>query len=387
MQKQFEKNSIIFLQSEGRGHITQAFSLQEILNQQNIGVCAIIIRSTTKKQTIQLLKKRFHCDFIYIESYEFFKGKNGKSVNLMHTAIDALFKFPKIIISTLKLHHVLKKINFELIFNFYEPACVFYNFIARKKSQTISIAHQNIYLHPDFTFPKKKLLNALFLKYYTKFVASSSQYKIALSFYPLSNITQKNLVVTGPLLRNKIKVIEPENENFILVYLAYNEFLEDIIQWHNKNQNTTIHCFTDKHGINGVENLNNNFFVHSIDEDSFINHLGRCKGVVSTAGFESVCEALYLGKPVMMVPIPKHFEQYCNAIDAQKSEAGIASKDYEINKLLDYIELNTDIKKNSNFKTFTDYGDHLIINVIRLIIYKQSKYLINLEDNIKKIHA
>jgi uncharacterized protein (TIGR00661 family) len=387
MQRKFEKNGVIFLQSEGRGHITQAFSLQEILNQQDIGINAIIIRSTTKKQTIQLLKKRFHCDFIFIESYEFFKGKNGKSVNLIHTTIDALFKFPKIIISSFKLKRALKKTSFDIIFNFYEPACTFYNFIARKKNMTISIAHQNIYLHPSFNFPKNNVLNALFLKYYTKFVSWSSQYNVALSFYPLSNIAKNNLVVTGPLLRNRIKEMSSEHEDFILVYLAYNEFLEDIIQWHNKNQNTTIHCFTDKHGVSGVEKLSDTFYLHSIDEDSFIEHLGKCKGLVSTAGFESVCEALYLNKPVMMVPIPKHFEQYCNAIDAQKAEAGIASKNYEIGKLLDYLQLNADIKKNSNFRTFTDYGDHLIINLIRLIIYRQSKYLIHLEDNIKKIHA
>jgi UDP-N-acetylglucosamine:LPS N-acetylglucosamine transferase len=139
MQRKFEKNGIIFLQSEGRGHITQAFSLQEILNQQDIGVSAIIIRSTTKKQTIQLLKKRFHCDFIFIESYEFFKGKNGKSVNLIHTALDALLKLPKILISSFKLNKTLKKINFDIIFNFYEPACTYYNFIARKKNMGSSI--------------------------------------------------------------------------------------------------------------------------------------------------------------------------------------------------------------------------------------------------------
>ena len=39
-------------------------------------------------------------------------------------------------------------------------------------------------------------------------------------------------------------------------------------------------------------------------------HLG-CKAYASTAGFESVCEAMYLGKPILMVPA--HIEQDCNA--------------------------------------------------------------------------
>jgi uncharacterized protein (TIGR00661 family) len=383
----YEKQSIIYLQSEGRGHITQAFSLQELLHQQNIGVSAIIIRNTTSKQTLLLLKKRFYCPFIFIESYEFFKSKKGKSVNLFHTGIDAFFKFPKILISSFKLKKELKKIHYDIAFNFYEPACFYHNLLSGDRHKTISIAHQNIYLHDAFHFPKKNYFNAKFLKLYTYLVAASSKYKIALSFYPLSNVTSKNLVVTGPLLRNRIKVLEPENENFILVYLAYSSLLEDIIHWHNKNQNTIIHCFTDKQGINGVEKLNDHFYLHSIDEDSFIDHLSKCKGVVTTAGFESVCEAMYLGKPVMMVPIANHFEQYCNAIDAQKAEAGIAATSYNIQILLDYIETNNDKVKNRNFRNFTNQSEHIIINLIRLIVNKQNKFNVNLEGQFKEIHA
>lgn len=49
--------------------------------------------------------------------------------------------------------------------------------------------------------------------------------------------------------------------------------------------------------------------------------MGGCKAYLTTAGFESVCEALYLGKPVLMVPV--HVEQECNAWDAQKVGAGV----------------------------------------------------------------
>jgi uncharacterized protein (TIGR00661 family) len=387
MTKQFDKYGIIFLQSEGRGHITQAMALQEILNQQNIGVSALVIRRTTRKTAIQFLKKRFHCEFLFIESYEFFKGKNGKSVNLLHTGIDALLKLPKILISIFKLRKTLKKIPYDIIFNFYEPACTFYNLFFREQQKTISIAHQNSYLHPDFRFPKKHFFNALFLKYYTKLTAALSAYKIALSFYPLSNLSKTNLVVTGPLLRNKLKDLDTSDDNFILVYLAYNNYLEDIIQWHNKHQDISIHCFTDKKGVAGTEALNDKFFVHSIDENSFLQYLSKCSGVVTTAGFESVCEALYLDKSVMMVPIANHFEQHCNAIDAQKVEAGIAAAHYDISQLLNYLTTLSKDKKNNNFRTFTDQSEHIIINIVRLILYKEKKISVNLEANTRKIHA
>jgi len=50
--------------------------------------------------------------------------------------------------------------------------------------------------------------------------------------------------------------------------------------------------------------------------------MAACKGLLCTAGFESVCEAMYLGKPVVMVPIAGQYEQACNALDGEQSGAG-----------------------------------------------------------------
>ena len=61
------------------------------------------------------------------------------------------------------------------------------------------------------------------------------------------------------------------------------------------------------------------------------------KGLVSTAGFESVCEAMYLGKPVFLVPVEGHFEQYCNARDAHKAGAGIFDSGFNIDTFVRYV--------------------------------------------------
>jgi hypothetical protein len=50
--------------------------------------------------------------------------------------------------------------------------------------------------------------------------------------------------------------------------------------------------------------------------------MAACKGLLCTAGFESVCEAMYLGKPVLMVPVAGQYEQACNALDGEQSGAG-----------------------------------------------------------------
>lgn len=60
--------------------------------------------------------------------------------------------------------------------------------------------------------------------------------------------------------------------------------------------------------------------------------MANCRAYASTAGFESICEAMYLGKPVLMVPA--HIEQDCNAYDAMIAGAGIIGDSFELESLL-----------------------------------------------------
>ena len=46
---------------------------------------------------------------------------------------------------------------------------------------------------------------------------------------------------------------------------------------------------------------------------------------------------MYLGKPVLMIPVEGQYEQSCNAIDAVNAGAGISDSTFDISKLLDYI--------------------------------------------------
>ena len=75
---------------------------------------------------------------------------------------------------------------------------------------------------------------------------------------------------------------------------------------------------------------------YQLDDVEFLRQMAGCKAYASTAGFESICEAMYLGKPIMMVPA--HIEQDCNAYDASLSGAGIVSNDFELERLLEFAE-------------------------------------------------
>jgi uncharacterized protein (TIGR00661 family) len=62
----------------------------------------------------------------------------------------------------------------------------------------------------------------------------------------------------------------------------------------------------------------------AIDERRFVEDLASCDAVVSTAGNQLVGEALYLGKPMLVLPEARNFEQAVNAHFLEQSGAGWA---------------------------------------------------------------
>ena len=87
----------------------------------------------------------------------------------------------------------------------------------------------------------------------------------------------------------------------------------------------------------------------------------NCMGYASTSGFESVCEAMYLNKPILMVPTGGHFEQLCNSLDASRAGAGIVCKSFELNRLLDYIPGHL---KNEQFGSWIKNAESIFLKLI-----------------------
>ena len=86
-----------------------------------------------------------------------------------------------------------------------------------------------------------------------------------------------------------------------------------------------------------MERIDDTLTFHQLDGTKYLRMMQTCRALVSTAGFESVCEAMYLGKPVLMVPVPRHFEQACNAIDGVLAGAGASCRTFDLSVLNDFL--------------------------------------------------
>jgi uncharacterized protein (TIGR00661 family) len=72
-----------------------------------------------------------------------------------------------------------------------------------------------------------------------------------------------------------------------------------------------------------------------IDEQRFIEDLATSEAVVSTAGNQLVGEALYLGKPLLVMPEEWNFEQSVNAYFLERTGAGWAERRPLTSRLVD----------------------------------------------------
>ena len=95
--------------------------------------------------------------------------------------------------------------------------------------------------------------------------------------------------------------------------------------------------------------------------------MSGCKAYATTGGFESVCEAMYMQKPVMMVPT--HIEQECNVMDAIRSGAGVTANEFDLDKLLEYIPT---YKKTKEFQYWTRTAESLFMYELTRIEYETS---------------
>ena len=110
--------------------------------------------------------------------------------------------------------------------------------------------------------------------------------------------------------------------------------------------------------VDRIYDLLPNLIVYPLSDIQFMNDIASCKGIMMSSGFESVCEAKYLNKPCLLVPIENHYEQLCNAFDAEKSFAGKYSETFDLMKLMIYIE---EYNKNNDFKYWIESSKDKLI--------------------------
>jgi uncharacterized protein (TIGR00661 family) len=262
-----------------------------------------------------------------------FKYKNSRAVNNTATLLGVLANLPKYARLVRQFDDLVRAAQPDVIINFFEPIAALYALTRRQRPPVVAIGHQFMFQHPGYVHTPQLWKQLLSMRVYTWLLGARAT-KLALSLYAAPDLPAKRIIVGPPILRRQLFQLQANPAgDFTLVYLLNHGYAEQIIRWSDAHPGTRLHCFYDKPGAPAEEAHSSALTFHKLDGDKFMKMMAECRNVVCTAGFESVSEAAWLGKPLFLVPVENHVEQQVNAIDAQQFGIAIAEKTFNLDRL------------------------------------------------------
>jgi uncharacterized protein (TIGR00661 family) len=289
-----------------------------------------------------------------------FVFKNNKAVNLPGTVASVVRHLPVYWRALKRLDDIVRELQPDVIVNFFEPLTGIYAMTRRKRPPVVAVGHQFMFEHPRYIRPQGLRAQRWGMKWFVRIVGAAST-RVALSFYEAPDSPAKSLTVCPPILRRRLFELQPNPEGkFVLLYLLNHGYAEQIISWHRRNAETVLHCFYDKPGAPAEFRHSDTLTFHQLDGEKFLRMMADCRAVVCTAGFESVSEAVYLGKPLFMVPVENHVEQQINALDAVDCGFGLTDKTFNLDRLKEL----PDRVPNERLRSWVAKADAVLLRAI-----------------------
>jgi uncharacterized protein (TIGR00661 family) len=347
--------------------MTQALALQEILYRAGYTICHVLIGKTETREIPEYFLRKVRAPVSVIPNPELVTGPDGKAVSVFHTVFRNLRNLHRYLAAVRRIHHTVIETTPDVIVNFYSLLAGVYSGVYRPEVPVISVAHQYIMDHPGFQFPPGHRVARMLIQLYTRVTAARSVKKLALSFYPLPDSPRCRVAVVPPLLRTELFTLPSRQVgDYFVGYLLNSGYRDEVIAWHDRNSGVRVHCFLDDPDGGGAASVADGLTMHAINDQAFLRLMAGCRGVICTSGFETVCEALYLDKPVVVVPVGGHFEQLLNALDAERASAAICDRRFALDQFFNHTEASR--RPTREFRAWVDLAGAKILDQLEGVI-------------------
>ena len=370
---------LFIIQGEGRGHLTQSIALRQMLMDAGHEVVGVMVGKSPARQLPDFFLRQMKLPIYPFESPNFLPTAKNKQVCLPRSLVYNILRMPKYLRSMHYIQQVIRESDVDVVVNFYELLTGLTYLVYRPSAVLVCVAHQYLFLHPDFEFPRANRLSLFSLRLFTRLTAIGATKRLALSFRKMREVPQRGIVVVPPLLRRVLFDLRPSKGDYLHGYLLNSGFSEEIRDWHSRHPAVAMRFFWDKKDAQEVTKIDDRLSFHRLDDQLFLHYMAGAKAYATTAGFESVCEAMYLGKPILMVPT--HIEQICNAFDAQRSGCCAVADQFDLDALLAISERQID---PSFFRHWVQQASWLILREFREdLLRSDSAY--SLWDNLSAV--
>jgi len=305
---------------EGRGHASRSRILIHYLRQHGHEV-----RIIAGGKAYTILSKDFD-SVLQIESPKvFYKGNQVRIIfTLLHTLFQTISRTP---VSFLKIRHLLKKLQPDLLITDAEPIGYF---AARlSKIKRISIDNPSALLYRRCPKKIRDYPAWLFLFFALKLSLFGADKHIIYDFFD-EQINDPRVLFIKPLIQFGIRRQQSTSGKHIFVYQTSPSFTVLFNSLRRFNETFIIYGFNK-------ERTDGNLIYKRFNEDEFYHDISAAKAVIVNGGFTVISEALYLKKPIFSVPIRHQFEQLFNAQCIERMGVGISQRTFSEEDLGDFL--------------------------------------------------
>ncbi|NBC26358.1 MAG: hypothetical protein GVY08_05830 [Bacteroidetes bacterium] len=280
-------NILYGIQGTGHGHISRA---REILPALSRSASVDVLLSGTNCQM-----KLSNLEISYRRGVSLTYDSNG-GVSYLKTAL----QFDPI--TFLKDIHSLDLDQYDLVVSDYEPISSWAAMKAGKRC--IGLSHQAAFLSDRTPRPARtSLLAEQVLRHF-------APCHKAIGFH----FIKYDSFVEGPIIRREVRELRPSTDDHVTVYLPAFDH-ETLLSVFTQCMQVKWHVFSP---LCDTTYTRKNVTVHPVGNESFLKSLESSLGVMTSAGFETCAESIYLGKKLMVLPIKNQYEQLCNAAALDK---------------------------------------------------------------------
>jgi uncharacterized protein (TIGR00661 family) len=185
--------------------------------------------------------------------------------------------------------------------------------------------HQQVLTHTRYEVPGRYAWDAWVARLVVNTAMPRRPEHVLISsfFYPPLR-DPKAATLVAPILRRAVREITPTSGDHVLVYHNDPTGIVGLLEAMSTIDDQRFVAYNFEAPPDAAARLPNVEFKRP-DVEGFLADLASAKAVVSTAGFTLISEALFLGKPMLLMPNGGIFEQTLNAIYLEREGLGEAS--------------------------------------------------------------
>jgi len=278
------------IQGTGHGHISRARELLPFLKQ--VAEIDILISGYNCKLTLEGF------DIVRKRGISFEYDSDG-NVDILKTAASLRpLEFIRDIQS-------LKLDPYDLIISDFEPVTSWAASLQNRS--VVALSHQAAFLSPKSPRPVQR---SLFAEQIMTHFAPSTH---AVGFH----FNRYDEFIEPPIIRKQIRDLNPTQGEHVTVYLPayHHEMLLEHLRPFQDVKWEIFSSYADSRVVKG------NVTIQPISNEHFLKSFEGALGVMTSGGFETCAEAMYMDKKLLIKPIQNQYEQLCNA--AALKELGI----------------------------------------------------------------